>query len=133
MRTLDALALAAAASLVTFSQASAQDQQAELKGGTAVQISGVPPAQHRMGREEAEEVSGIYQLSNGKYMRVTTRGNRLVAEIAGERGSKLVPIGNKVFIAPASDTLVSFDETSNGRTNDVVLRPRRQDSYASVD
>lgn len=132
MRTLYALALAAVASFVTFSQASAQNQQTTLQAGTAVQISGVPPAQHRLDREAAEDVTGIYQLSNGKYMRVVNRGNRLVAEIDGERPTKLVPVGYKVFIAPVSDTRVSFDETSNGRTNDVVLRPR-QDSYASAD
>ena len=133
MRTLHALALAAAASFATFSQASAQDQQATLQVGTAVQISGVPPAQRRLDREEAEGVTGLYQLSNGKYMRVAIRGNRLVAEIRGERRNKLVPVGHKDFIAPVSDMLVSFDETSNGRTNDVVLRPRRQDSYAFAD
>ncbi|NML62901.1 hypothetical protein HHL21_17815 [Massilia sp. RP-1-19] len=133
MRTSFAIALAAAASFVTFSQAAAQDAQAAPQSSTAVQISGVSPAPYRMDREEAEEVKGIYQLSNGKYMRVATRGNRLVAEIDGERRSNLVPVGHKVFVAPVTDTVVAFDEPADGRMNDVVLRPRRQAGYAFAD
>jgi hypothetical protein len=133
MRTSFAIALAAAASFATFAQASAQDAPAAPQASTAVQISGVPPAPYRMNREEAEEVKGLYQLSNGQYMRVATRGNRLVAEILGVSRSKLVPVGHKVFIAPNTDTVVAFDEPADGRMNDVVLRPRREAGYAFAD
>lgn len=133
MRTLYSLALAAAASVAIISQASAQDAPAPLPASTAVQISGVSPAPYRMDREAADDVKGIYQLSNGKYMRVSSRGNRLVAEIDGERRANLVPVGHKVFIAPVTDTVVSFDEPADGRMNDVVLRPRRQAGYAFAD
>jgi hypothetical protein len=133
MRTPIAIALAAAASFVTFAQASAQDAPAAPQASTAVQISGVSPAPYRMDREATEEVKGLYQLSNGQYMRVAARGNRLVAEILGVSRSKLVPVGHKVFIAPATDTVVAFDEPADGRMNDVVLRPRRQAGYAFAD
>lgn len=133
MRTIYAIALAAAASFATFSQASAQTRTATPQPSTAVQISGVPPAPYRMDRDEADDVKGVYQLSNGKYMRVSMRGNRLVAEIDGERRTNLVPVGPKVFVAPGSDTVVAFDEPADGRMNDVVLRPRRQVGYAFAD
>ena len=133
MRTLYAFALAATASFAVFSQASAQTQGVAPQPSTAVQISGVPLKPYRMVREEAEDAKGVYQLSNGKYMRVSMRGNRLVAEIDGERRTDLVPVGAKVFVAPATDTVVAFDEPANGQMNDVVLRPRRQVGYAFAD
>ena len=132
MRTTYAIALAAAASFATFSQATAQTQ-ATAQPSTAVQISGVSPAPYRMEREEINDVKGVYQLSNGKYMRVSMRGNRLVAEIDGERRANLEPVGPKVFVAPATDMVVAFDEPADGRMNDVVLRPRRQVGYAFAD
>ena len=133
MRTLYAIALAATASLATVSQASAQTQGATPQPSTAVQISGVPPAPYRPDRDEVDDVKGVYQLSNGKYMRVSMRGNRLVAEVDGERRSNLVAVGPKVFVAPTTDTVVAFDEPANGQMNDVVLRPRRQAGYAFAD
>lgn len=133
MRNLYALALAAAASFATISQASAQDSQAPLPDNTAVQISGVAPARYRMDREAADQVKGLYLLSDGSYLRVTRRGSRLVAQINGARRTDLVPVGHKVFIAPVTDTVVAFDEPADGRDNDVVLRPRRQFGYAFAD
>lgn len=133
MRTIYAIALAAAASFATFSPASAQTQAAAPQSSTAVQISGVSPAPYRMDREEAADVKGVYQLSNGKYMRVSMRGNRLVAQINGEPRVNLVPVGPKVFVAPSSDMVLAFDEPADGRMNDVVLRPRRHIGYAFAD
>lgn len=133
MRTLYAIALAAAASFTTFSQALAQDAQAPVSTSTAIHISGVAPAPYRLDRDEADAVKGIYLLSNGKYMRVTSRGHRLVAEITGERPVNLVPAGYKVFTAPAIDTVVSFNEPADGAINDVVLNPRRLVAYAVAD
>ena len=133
MRTLYAIALAATASFATFSPASAQPQGAAPQPSTAVQISGVPPAPYRLDRDAAGDVTGVYELSNGKYMRVSMRGNRLVAEVDGERRADLVPVGRKVFVAPATDTVVAFDETADGGMNDVVMRPRRQVGYAFAD
>ena len=133
MRTLYAIALAATASFATFSQASAQPQGATPQPSTAVQISGVPPAPYRLDRDAADDVKGVYELSNGKYMRVSMRGNRLVAEVDGERRTDLVPVGRKVFVAPATDMVVAFDEPAGAAMNDVVLRPRRQVGVAFAD
>lgn len=133
MRTFYTLALAAAASFATVSHASAQDAQAPVPASAAVQIPGVAPAPYRLSRDEADDVKGIYLLSNGKYMRVTSSGHRLVAKIDGERRTNLVPAGPKVFIAAATDTVISFDEPADGRMIDVALRPRRLVAYAFAD
>ena len=126
MRSLHALALAAAASFATFSQASAQEPAAAAPAGTAVQVPGVPMARYRLDTEGITYYKGTYELSNGKYMRVSNRGKRLFAEIDGERRAELIPVGRNVFIAPNADTIMMFDEVYNGRLNDVVIRPRRQ-------
>ena len=129
MRTLYAIALATAASLATFSQATAQEVNTG-EAATAVQISGVPLKRYRLDREAEEDVKGVYVLNNGKSMRVSVQGNRLVAEIDGERRAALVPVGHKVFIAPGIDSILSFDEKSGDSVTDVVLRPRRNAGYA---
>lgn len=130
MRTLYVLALAASATFATFSQASAQSPTPTSPAGPAVHVAGVAPAPYRLDRETMEDVQGVYQLADGSYMRVSTSGHRLVAEINGGRRANMVPVGYKVFIVPDTDTVMSFDEAAGGTTTDVVLRPRRQASYA---
>ena len=129
MRTLYAIALAAAASFATFSQAAAQQVNTG-QAATAVQISGVPLERYRLDPEAEEDVKGLYILSNGKTMRVSLQGNRLFAQIEGERRAPLVPVGHKVFVAPGIDSILSFDEKIGDSVTDVVMRPRRQASYA---
>ena len=128
MRTLHALALgfAAAASFATVSQASAQTPRATGPAGTAIQVTGVPLARYRLETEDVDYYKGVYELSNGKYMRVSARGKRLFAEIDGERRAELIPVGRNVFIAPGAETIMMFDEVHEGRLNDVVIKPRRQ-------
>lgn len=130
MRTLYVLALAAGATFATLSPASAQSPNPPSPAATAVKVSGVAPAPYRLDRQAMEDVQGVYQLADGSYMRVSTRGNRLVAEINGEGRANMVAVGPKVFIVPATDTVVSFDEDADGGTMDVVLRPRSMASYA---
>lgn len=125
MRTLHVLALAASASFATFSQAAAQ-APATGPAGTTIQVPGVPMARYRLDTEAITYYKGVYELSNGKYMRVSNRGKRLFAEIDGERRAELIPVGRNVFVAPNADTIMMFDEVYNGRLNDVVIRPRRQ-------
>lgn len=132
MRTFYAIALAAAASLATLSQAAAQEVNTG-QAATAVQITGVPLQRYRLDREAEEDVKGVYVLNNGKSMRVSIQGNRLVAEIDGERRAALVPVGHKVFVAPGIDSILSFDEKTGDSVTDVVVRPRRQASYALAD
>ena len=129
MRTLTAIALAAAASLATFSHAAAQQVNTG-EAATAVQISGVPLKPYRIDPEAEEDVKGIYILSNGKSMRVSLQGNRLVAQIDGQRRAALVPVGHKVFVAAGMDSILSFDEKIGDSVTDVVMRPRRDAGYA---
>ncbi|MCC6070008.1 hypothetical protein ACFSQU_03640 [Massilia sp. GCM10020059] len=126
MRTLYVLALAAAASFATFSTAAAQAPDAAGPAGTTIQVTGVPMARYRLDTEGFNYYKGTYELSNGKYMRVSNRGKRFFAEIDGERRAELIPVGRNVFIAPGADMIMLFDEVYNGRMNDVVIRPRRQ-------
>ena len=124
MRTLHVFTLAAAVSFATIAQASAQDPIAAGPAGT-VQVPGVPMARYRLDAEGVTYYKGVYELSNGKYMRVSNFGKRLFAQVDGERRAELIPVGRNVFIAPGADTIMMFDEVYNGRLTDVVIRPRR--------
>ena len=125
MRTLHAIALAAAASLVMFAPAAAQAQ--EPAAGSTIQVPGAQMPPYKLSLNDfSENNKGTYELSNGKHLRVVNRGRRYYAEISGERRAELIPVGRDVFIARDRDMMVLFNEVSNGRRNDVVLRPRRQ-------
>ena len=123
MRTLHALALAAAASFATLAQAAPQAPDAP---GSTIRVPGVPMAPYRIDSEGFSYYKGTYELSNGKYMVVSNRGKRFFADIDGERRAELIPVGRKVFIARDADMIMMFDEVYNGQMNDVVIRPRRQ-------
>lgn len=126
MRTLHALALAAAASFATLAQAAPQAPDAPAPAASTIRVPGVPMAPYRLKSEDYSYYKGTYELSNGKYMVVTNRGKRFFADIDGERRAELIPVGRNVFIARDADMIMMFDEVYNGQLNDVVIRPRRQ-------
>lgn len=127
MRTLHTAALAAAtafAAISPVSQAWAQERSAST--ASTVEVRGVAPARLGLDADDIREVKGTYALSNGKYLEVSGRGQRLYAEIDGEPRSELILVGRNVFIAPDADRIMVFEEDANGQVSDVVIRPRRQ-------
>lgn len=124
MRTLHAIALAAAASLATFAPAAAQTPDQAV--GTTIRVPGPQPLRYPVHLDEFNEQKGTFLLSNGKAMTVLNRGRRFYAEIDGERRAELIPVGRDVYIARDRDMMILFNEEFNGRVHDVVIRPRRQ-------
>jgi hypothetical protein len=126
MRTLHAIAIALAAAVSVATIAPAAAQAPDQTFGPTIRVPAPQPLRYRVQMEEFNEQKGKFILSNGKSMTVTNRGSRFYAEIDGERRAELIPVGRDVYIARDRDMMVLFNEESNGRVHDVVIRPRRQ-------
>jgi hypothetical protein len=127
MRTLHAIALAAGTLLAALAQAAPQaapqpaSEQAVPE--TTVRITGTAQRK-RPSSEELKDFKGTYLLSNGKNMTVIARGKRMYAEIDGMPRVELNATGPNAFSAGDTGMTVTFNETIEGRRNDVVIRAR---------
>lgn len=127
MRTLHAIALAAgtlfAALGQTAPQATPPAGTQEVVPETTVRITGTV-TRKRPSSEELKDFKGTYLLSNGKNMTVISRGKRLYAEIDGMSRMELIPRGQNNFVAGDGSISFTFNEVTDGRRDDVVIRAR---------
>ena len=117
MRTLHALALAAAATFSFAAHAAPQNPDA------TVPVPGKAAGRYMIDSEDFKHYKGSYVLSNGKTLTMVNRGRTIYAEVDGKR-HELVPVGYNVFVARNADMMLMFDEFYQGRSNDVLIKPR---------
>ncbi len=81
----------------------------------------LPDRLRDMWPEEFEEVKGDYKLSNGKWMRLSTWGNRMYAHVDGMPRTQLVALSPYEFVALNETMKISVDTSLPTINNAVVL------------
>ncbi|RJG22240.1 hypothetical protein [Massilia cavernae] len=119
MRTIHAIALAAALSFGIVAPAIAQEPIT----GTTVVIPGEAP-RPKLDSETMKDYKGKFLLSNGKTLIVVTRGKRLFAEMDGQAAVELIPSGKNVFVARDSEMMYMFDQMYEGKKTDILIKPK---------
>ena len=70
---------------------------------------------------EREDVSGEYDMANGKTLMMRTAGRRMVAELEGLPRAELVAVSPTMFVAKNRQMKMTFQQHPNGTVTGVTL------------
>jgi len=104
---------------------SAQAQQFAVLQQQTLSLSPVQSTSHspfKMAFDEARDFQGQYFLENGKTLTVSRRGQRLFADVVGDKDVELVPVSQGVFVTKDGKSEVKFQQAANGNVFGVQLR-----------
>lgn len=117
MRPLSLLRASLIASLL-LAAASAAAQTMPYPPASSARIASVevsaPARSVQIRTEEAERISGAYQMSNGWRLRVLTSDRHIDATIDKQRPIRLAAVGPYKFVSADGNVTMDFNQGSNG-------------------
>jgi hypothetical protein len=123
MRIQTLLTLLGAASL-SASALAAPAVAPDATASSAMPVEVVSGAQYKLRPIEFEGVQGVYNLSNGQILRVSSAQRKLYAELDGQGKSEIVPVAENTFVSREDAMTLVFDQIPFA--TDVRLTPARK-------
>lgn len=123
MRIQTLLTLLGAASL-SASALAAPAVAPDATASSGMPVAVVSGAQYKLRPIEFEGVQGVYNLSNGQILRVSSAQRKLYAELDGQGKAEIVPVAENTFVSREDATTLVFDQIPFA--TDVRLTPARK-------
>lgn len=123
MRIQTLLTLLGAASL-SASALAAPAVAPDATVSSAMPVEVVSGAKYTLRPIEFEGVQGVYILSNGQTLRVSSAQRKLYAELDGQGKAEIVPVAENTFVSRQDAMKLVFDQIPFA--TDVTLTPARK-------